>query len=502
MTRTAVAVALAIALCALARAVESAEGQAARSAADLLAARDAAEASYRDRLGDLADWCDEQGLPEHAALARSWLPVRDPLRSYIFKLSDSFAPPERLGHGGAAGMFWARFVRLRTAQSEALFDLARQAHQARLYALAFDLVRETCRENPDHGQAREILGYVRFNSGWALPDTARRLAAGQVDHEKFGWLPRDYVERYEQDRRYTRGKWISSAEDERLHSSIKDGWRIDCEHYVVTTNHSLEEGVRLSRRLEQLFDVWRHVFVDYYTPDTQMQRWFERADSPSADPPRAKATVSRKTYQVTYFRNREEYKSTLRPLQPQIDITLGIYFAQPRTAYFFAGDEQYEGTLLHEATHQLFQETRVAGRNVGASSNFALVEAVACYMESLTETEHWFTLGGADEGRVPAARKRLLEDRFYVPLAEVTALGMRELQRDERLPRIYSQISGQALFFLQADQGRYRRPLVETLIAIYSNRADAAALAKRCGRSYEQLDEDYRMFMQTLNDKR
>ena len=139
----------------------------------------------------------------------------------------------------------------------------------------------------ESGQAREILGYVRFNSGWALPDTARRLAAGQVDHEKFGWLPRDYVERYEQDRRYTRGKWISSAEDERLHSSIKDGWRIDCEHYVVTTNHSLEEGVRLSRRLEQLFDVWRHVFVDYYTPDTQMQRWFERADSPSADPPRA-----------------------------------------------------------------------------------------------------------------------------------------------------------------------------------------------------------------------
>ena len=38
---------------------------------------------------------------------------------------------------------------------------------------------------------------------------------------------------------------------------------------------ALQEGVRLSRRLEKLFDAWRHVFVDYYTPQTAMQRWFE-----------------------------------------------------------------------------------------------------------------------------------------------------------------------------------------------------------------------------------
>ena len=35
--------------------------------------------------------------------------------------------------------------------------------------------------------------------------------------------------------------------------AIRSGWRIDSEHYAVTTNHSLEEGVRLSRRLESLY---------------------------------------------------------------------------------------------------------------------------------------------------------------------------------------------------------------------------------------------------------
>ena len=60
-------------------------------------------------------------------------------------------------------------------------------------------------------------------------------------------------------------------------------------------------------------------------------------------------------------------------------------------------------------------------------------------MESLTEHEHWYTVGGLEEGRVPAARKRLLMDNFYVPFREVTAMGMHQMQRDDRLPRLYSQ---------------------------------------------------------------
>jgi hypothetical protein len=470
------------------------------NAAQLLAARNASEALYRETLGKLAKWCDERQLTSAVKLLREWLPARDPLKSYIFKLPESFdAPPELNDGSPSAGEFWERFTKLRRVQADTLFGLARRAHAAGEHALAFDLVRQACRENPDHADARTILGYVRSGGGWALPDTARRLAARQVYHDKFGWLPAGQVKQYEKGLRYSRGKWISAQDDERLHASIRTGWRIDSEHYMVTTNHSLEEGVRLARRLEQLYDVWRHVFVDYYTPQTEMDRWFKGPAATSVSAKTAAAPRLRRQHQVSYFRNRNEYNNELRPQQPQIEITLGIYFAQSRTAYFFADDEQYAGTLLHEGAHQLFQETRQTGRDIGAKSNFALIEAVACYMESLAEHEHWYTLGGMEEGRVPAARKRLLDDQFYVPLREVTAFGMHDLQRDDRLPRIYSQISGQALFFLHGDGGRYRRPLIETLLAIYTNRADAATLAKQSEATYEQLDREYAEFMRGAN---
>jgi hypothetical protein len=467
---------------------------------EILAQRDAAEAWYRQNLNALADWCDPRKLDEAATMARGWLPVRDPLKAYIFKLPESFEPPRHVQSADAAVKeFWQQFVELRNAQAIALFKLAQQAHAAREYALAFDLIREACRENPDHSQARAILGYVRYNGGWALPDTARRLAAEQIHHKEFGWLPAGHAKRYEQGQRNFRGRWISAAEDERLHSAIGNGWRIESEHYVVTTNHSLEEGVRLSRRLEELYDIWRHVFVDYYLRETAMERWFETSDADTSGVKRATKTTVRPGHQVTHFRNRDEYRSALRPLQPQIEMTLGIYFARPRTAYFFAGDEQYVGTLLHEGTHQLFQETRQTSNAAGARHNFWAVEAVACYMESLVEHDQWYTLGGAEEGRVPAARKRLLDDQFYVPLSEVTSLGMQDFQRDSRLPKIYSQISGQAWFLLHADGGRYRRAFIETLVAIYTGKADADTLATKAGRTYEEFDEAYLEFMRDSN---
>jgi hypothetical protein len=121
-------------------------------------------------------------------------------------------------------------------------------------------------------------------------------------------------------------------------------------------------------------------------------------------------------------------------------------------------------------------------------------------MESLVEHEHWYTLGGFEEGRVPAAQQRAVEDGFYVPLREVTALGMRDLQRDERLPKIYSQISGQAFFFLQADGGRYRKAFVDYLASVYTTKADATKLATLCWKSYEQLDQEYLTFMKMGND--
>jgi hypothetical protein len=132
---------------------------------------------------------------------------------------------------------------------------------------------------------------------------------------------------------------------------------------------------------------------------------------------------------------------------------------------------------------------------VGERSGFWAVEAAACYMESLTPTEYGWTLGGRDAGRAPAARERLIDDGFYVPLEELCGLGRAELQADDRLPAIYSQISGLADFFMNGEQAKYREAFVEYLVRIYTGSVSPDTLARLCGTSYADLDDAYRRHM-------
>ena len=192
----------------------------------------------------------------------------------------------------------------------------------------------------------------------------------------------------------------------------------------------------------------------------------------------------------------------LQAAEPQIAKTLGYYSNIAKTAYFFAGDQQYAGTLLHEATHQLFREVRSGAIDPGRKNNFWIVEAVACYMESLAEHRllddgtygAYWTVGGENEGRVPAARKRLLTT-ISTYRSELSTAGMGELQHDGRLPMIYSQISGQVLFLMHADNARYRATIDDYLVAVYTGNCTPTSLEKATGVKFEELDRQYREFM-------
>lgn len=176
---------------------------------------------------------------------------------------------------------------------------------------------------------------------------------------------------------------------------------------------------------------------------------------------------------------------------------MGIYFDKVHKAYFFAGPDQQPGTIYHEATHQLFQETRLVTKEVGRTNNFWIIEAIACYMESLAEHDGgYFTLGGAAAGRLPAARQRVLTDNFYVPLGTLVTYSMEALQRDPNIAKLYSQSAGLATFLMNDDAGRYREAVVGYLEAVYSGRANERTLAEQTGKKYEELDAEYRQFLQ------
>lgn len=390
-----------------------------------------------------------------------------------------------------------QFATLRNEHAERLFDLAREAASAGHANLALELAAKTLREDPDHAEARRVLGYDDVDGQWRTPYEQEMARRGNVWHERFGWIKASDVEKYESGMRPRGRNWITAEQDAAARRTIGDGWIVTTEHFEVTTNHSLEEGVALARRLEELHDVWRQQFADYWLPASELQDVFAG---------RRRLVGRARPHQVWYFKSRDGYNAALRREQPRIDITLGIYFDTHRRAYFFAGEDHTRTTIYHEAAHQLFQEARprsARARLVGRANNVWIIEGIATYFETLAIHDdpvrgRYYTLGGTDAGRLPTARARVLQENYYVPLADLVRLGKDDLQRRSDLTQLYSQLAGLTTFFLNAEGGRYRRALVDYLIAVYSSRADENTLSKLTGQSYAELDAAYRVFLESL----
>jgi len=451
---------------------------------------------FAGQLEELANWCEQQGLAEQAEQTRHWSLPTLADKHIIYRIP-SAAPALRQdstgGDSDSSGIaeWHSRFMSLRQQQAAALFGLLSDAVEQGHVATAFELIYATLREQPDHAEARRLLGHVPHNGGWYSVATKRRLEAGELRHDRFGWLPSEHVPRYEQGERFYRGRWISAEREAKLRDKIARGWRIESDHFEITTNDSLESGVALADQLEGLYNAWYQLFAAYHTTPSSLKKLVRTGKLPR------RATTRHK---VVYFRSREEYVLQLGKRQSGIERSLGIYLNDDRTAYFFAGEEQDPGTVLHEATHQLFQEGAAAKRRIAQRANVWIVEGIACYMESLRAGSSrsgtaFDTVGGYEVARLPGARIRLLEHNFYIQFAELVHLGGTTLRRHPQAATIYTQAAGQATFLMHHGRGRYRDALVEYLRAVYSDRAGPDTLAKLAGREYSELDLEYRQFL-------
>ncbi|MDZ4780122.1 MAG: hypothetical protein SGJ19_07720 [Planctomycetia bacterium] len=441
--------------------------------------------SYRERLETLATDCANEGLTDEAAAIRAWAAPRD---------SQCFYPvlPEALvplnASAGDENSWPVRFAKLRSERADELYEQAKQAVGAGRSGEAYQTLWNTLRENPDHALARKSLGYTLIEGAWRTRFEAEKHRAGQIWHAEFGWLPQEHVARYEAGERYYLKGWISAEKEAELRSELARGWLVQTEHYSIRTNHSLEAGVKLATRLERLHAVWRQLFVTYYASPRQIAEAFVR--KPLAAPARR--------LQVVYYRDRAEYLSELRAHAAQIEITTGFYLGEKETAYFFAAEEEDVATQYHEATHQLFGESRPIARGVGADGNFWIIEGIACYMESLRERDGRWITGGLDTVRLLAARQRYTDDQFYLPLADLTALGMSELQQNPKIRSIYSQSTAMTHFLLHGLDGKYREAAMQYILAVYTGRDRATTLSELTETEYADLDRQYEAFIQQV----
>ena len=448
----------------------------------LALAADSGSLRYRESLAALAAECAAAGETELADSIRAWAAPEDPQRFYPV-LPESLVPLTNDSQSEDSRK--SKFDQLRRARADELYQQARQAAAGR-GGEAYQILWNVLREDPDQPDARRALGYTLHEGAWLTRFELEKRRSGQVWHERFGWIPQDHVARYEAGERFYLGRWIPAEREAELRADLSRGWQVLTEHYSIRTNHSLEAGVRLATRLERLHAVWRQLFVTYYASPRQIAEAFVR--KPLAPPARR--------LQVIYYRDRAEYLRELRSEAAQIEITTGFYQGEKEIAYFFAADEEDIPTQYHEATHQLFGESRPIARGVGADGNFWIVEGIACYMESLQQRDdgRW-TVGGLDAQRVLAARQRFVDDRLYVPLAELTALGMRDLQQHPQIRSIYSEATGLTQFLLHGLDGRYRDATIQYLLAVYTGRDRPTTLQELTGSNYTELDAQYSAYM-------
>jgi hypothetical protein len=469
----------------LAATLAAARPQAGRAANDP-AVKTAAQldAEWTDVAAGLVRRCEAGGHDRLASVIGDWQLPDEGDRQFILSIPGAAdaAPPDWIDTPAEVSI-WQDFLQARRTRAAGTFALAVATSRMRDApardvgdverpaleqgtAAAIRLLYRVLRDDPDHERAREAGGWVKRRGAWVWPEVARRLDKGEEPSGEFGWQPRGRPPRQPPDR-------------------DRQGRTYASDHWQITTTARAEAAAKLAQRLEETHGAWLQVFGAFqYEPDDWERRFEGRGRPRPLDPFVARLAASR-----------QEYVAALEPLEPAIARTLGIYWTPTRTAWFFEAEGQEPTTVHHEATHQLFAEKRRTSPLAGERCGFWAIEAAACYMESLEPQPWGWTVGGRDAGRAAVARERLIDDGFHVPLAELTALGRRDFQADERLPQIYSEISGLADFFMNGREARYREAFLEYLSRIYTGTVDADTLSRLCRRSYADLDDDYRRHM-------
>ncbi len=417
---------------------------------------------YQAKLVQLAAKCDEVGLPDQAKITRDWI-VRPHGEENLFFLVPESDPWKPQADAPQLVQFWyKKFRTLRDAQADALFQHAQELLIAQDGPASYRTLHEVLRENPDHADARRILGYNDVNGTWRRPGVTTRAKQPRFDHPKFGWPAKSF-------------------------------WQIDTPHFQIMTNDSEAAGLELGQRLEIVYSAWEQMFFSFWSNERQLASYFDGGTP----------TPVRKKFDVALFKTRGEYVNYLEQTQPRIGITLGIYQFDEEMAFLFHDDsDQAHATWHHEVAHQLFQEYRSASNDVGVNYNAWAIEAVAMYMESLRIQDQYVTLGGIDATRLQFARNRFSMGDFYIKLNDLVAMGRSELQKSPDIGAIYSEAAGLAHFFLDGDGRKLREPFIQYLVDIYQRNDREHSLAMRLGQqTLVPLDQQYAGYLDVRSEQ-
>lgn len=482
-------------------------------------------------LESVETWCDKHGLPE--AIPRV-LAIRQSLDSP----EPNFEPP-RLVTPEVDGTLpldeqqWRLQIQNhRRERGAELYSLARQALRNGFPSLAFSLISEVVRIDPDHKYARSVLGQLIFSDpqrkeepGYAgewVSQFEKLMRSGskpQTFHPEFGWIPITSVSRYEEGLRPWKGGWISEEKEAEHRRDFRNAWEIPSEHFLVKTNVSLEVGLELSQKLELYYEWLQQHFAAFFETPAALQDRFDNATLRGS-------VHKRGPMELHFYAKRDEYQKRVEGKVPPNLETTGYYSQETRTTYFFMDrKERTLSTLFHEATHQILdihtlEARRAAARAraqrtrqkpadwaLGERSNFWIIEGLACYFESFEINDGKVSIGRPDHVRFVRAIERMTlpDDQFYLPSKEFLALGKNDFMHHPQVAPLYTQAAGFTHFLMHYEDGLYRDDLIALLAAIYRPDGDYVlqepSLARLAEVTHDAFDQQYRTHMQNLAEQ-
>ena len=458
---------------------------------------------YQSELNELAKKCDDLKMPLEAQVTRSFLYAEKPYYFVVPLLSDKRNTTELPDDASKNQRFW--YQRLRKIRESYSREAYKVAERYALKNRGYDVVASILTAlyiDPDNENARRFFGYSLKDGVWRSKWQLRQLEKGLVYDPKFGWIPEERLDRYNRGERFYKNQWTSKAEEAESILASSSGWRVETEHFSILSRVSLERGVEIGRFLESYYQAWSRLFYRFIATDVQ---WRARLKTDSE--------IVSKKHKVILYHDRKEYLRELKKHEGNIVQSNGGYFPSMRCTFVYepGEDEDFElfPLLAHEATHQLFEECNVASASRNKTDfqtraqlgNFWCVEGVAVYAETfrLNGSQTSATLGGyRDVFRVQCAMESLFEDNSYVKLREYAQLNRSEFQARKDLPLLYSEAAGLTFFFMHYKNGVYRDPFVTYLFYVYQGIDRPNTLEEAIGKSFEEIDAEYREFMSEL----
>lgn len=470
------------------RAILEREARALQSIGDGLARK--GESARADAIRGLAD----PALADDSAIIR----IR-PLPEVVPSTGGGLAsrPPSALDPEASA-------VRDRTA--EELLGLAGQAARANRVGVADTCLRGVIDRQPDHAEARRLLGYVRHQGGWAQPFAVEMLRKKKLDHPVYGWIDADWaphLERGELPGRVVAGKpeqWLPADQANALRSDIRRGWEINTAHFSIRTDVPLDRAIAFGRKLEHFREAFHASVGDVFGADAPLVRRSQNKPVPAVKP-----------HEVWYFATKAEYVEHLKPTHGDgVELELGRYDPSrkrggPGRSYFYRDDSgpiPIDATVYHEASHQVLFESGVKTGYEANLGQYWVFEGLGTYFETLQTTQDGtIELGRFVGPRLAVARQRIHDQGEIVPLAKLFAMNRSRFDGsgggDVYLN--YAQAMALAVYLMHGEAGQYRPAFLDYVgdayRGAYRKGSRAEPLPERLGKTAERLQEEFRRYL-------